>query len=103
MSRWAAQQPPDIENNANITGAAWRPFRDTRPLLQGLRDVSNYLVAGTIPSASTLALPIGACSSRKYATAEHNATTALIMNAVVNEPEYWMLNPVTIGATEPAR
>ena len=52
--------------------------------------------------ASTLALPIGACSSRKYATAEHNATPALIMNAVVNDPEYWMLKPVAIGATEPA-
>lgn len=51
----------------------------------------GYLVAGTLSPAASLALPIGACSSRKYATAEHSATPALIMNAVVNEPEYLSL------------
>ncbi|MNG86072.1 hypothetical protein D3C81_1078150 [compost metagenome] len=83
-----------------------RGSRHNQPRVQGLhcspRSVHACSVAPAIPPASTLALPMGACSSRKYATAEHSATTALIMNAVVNEPEYWMLKPVAIGATEPA-
>ena len=62
----------------------------------------SYSVTPTICSGAGSALPIGALSNRKYARAEHSATTALIMNAVLNEPEYWMLKPVTIGATEPA-
>ncbi|SPO57449.1 protein of unknown function [Pseudomonas sp. JV551A1] len=32
----AAKQPQDLRGVANIAGAAMRPFRDTRPLLQGI-------------------------------------------------------------------
>jgi len=31
----AAKQPQDFSFTAEIAGAALRPFRDTRPLLQG--------------------------------------------------------------------
>ncbi|TFF37844.1 hypothetical protein E3U47_17295 [Pseudomonas sp. RIT623] len=33
----AAQQPPDLPSDTENAGAALRPFRDTRPLLQGTR------------------------------------------------------------------
>ncbi|PLP87276.1 hypothetical protein CXG45_03230 [Pseudomonas plecoglossicida] len=32
----AAQRPQDFNIKAEIAGAAMRPFRDTRPLLQGI-------------------------------------------------------------------
>ncbi|MNE90662.1 hypothetical protein D3C80_1882010 [compost metagenome] len=47
VSRWAAKQPQDYCLDAEIAGAALRPYRDTRPLLHAgyqLVDAGDLLV-----------------------------------------------------------
>lgn len=46
---------------------------------------------------------MGCLSSSTYAIAATAATAALIRKAEANEPDCWMLKPVTMGAAEPAR